>query len=88
MMNEHVIIVGMALLIYWLIWGGRVGWIAAMLSVIMIVGALRHPEVAPSGRQLEGTQEEQLHAIMLLVALILWVPLVIRWIGVFSRRRK
>lgn len=56
MSNEHVIIVGMALLLYWIMWGGRSGWIAAMLSAIMIVGALRHPEVATGGRQLEGLQ--------------------------------
>lgn len=80
MSNEHVIIVGMGLLLFWIIFGGRVGWIAAMLSAIMIVGALRHPEIATGGRQLEGTPEEQLHAIMLLVALILFPRLAWWWL--------
>lgn len=86
MRNEHVIIVGMALLLYWIMWGGRVGMVAAVLSTIMIMGALRHPEVATSGRQLEGTPEEQLQIIMLLVGLILFPPLVWWWIkGLFRR---
>jgi hypothetical protein len=89
MMNEHVVIIGMALLIYWLIWGGRIGWIAAMLSAIMMVGALRHPEIAPSGRQMEGTPEEQLQIVMLMVALILFPPLVWWWVkGLFQRGRQ
>lgn len=79
MQNEHVIIVAMALLVFWLAFGGRVGWLAAMLSAIAIVGALRHPEIATSGQQLSGTQEEQLHAVMLLVALLLFPRLAWWW---------
>lgn len=83
MLNEHVIIIGMALLINYLIFGRA--W-AAVLSVILIVGALRHPEVAPSGRQLEGTPEEQLQIIMLMVGLIVVVPVAVWWIrGLFRR---
>lgn len=86
MMNEHVVIIAMALLIYWLIWGGRVGMVAAGLSIIMIVGALRHPEIALGGQQLEGTQEEQLQIIMLMVALILFPPLGWWWVKGWFRR--
>ncbi len=75
MLNEHVIIVGMALLIFWLAFGGKAGLVAAILSVIMMVGALRHPEIA-TGKPLAGTQEENLHATMLLVGLILFPPMV------------
>jgi hypothetical protein len=41
----------------------------------MIVGALRHPEIA-TGRPMEGTPEEQLQIVMLLVGLILFPPMV------------
>jgi hypothetical protein len=74
MMNEHVIIIALALLIFWLAFGGKAGMVAAFLSVVMIVGALRHPEIALSKPQV-GTQEETLHATMLLVALILVPPM-------------
>jgi hypothetical protein len=85
-MNEHVIIIGMALLVYFLAFGGRAGVVAAGLSIIMIVGAIRHPEIAPSGQQLEGTPEEQLQIIMLMVALILFPPLVWFWLKELFRR--
>jgi hypothetical protein len=75
MMNEHVIIIAMALLILWMAFGGKAGLVAAILSVIMMVGALRHPEIATSKPQV-GTQEEALHATMLLVGLILFPPMV------------
>ncbi len=77
-MNEHVVIVGMALLIFYMAFGGKAGMVAAILSAIMIVGALRHPEIALSKPQV-GAQEEALHATMLLVALILFPPML--WIG-------
>lgn len=86
MMNEHVVIVAMALLLYWIMWGGRSGWIAAMLSAIMIVGALRHPEIAPSGQQVEGTPEEQLQIVMLMVALILFPRLLWWWLSALFGR--
>jgi hypothetical protein len=75
MMNEHVVIIAMALLVYFLVFGGKAGLVAAILSAIMIVGALRHPEIALSKPQV-GAQEEALHATMLLVALILIPPMV------------
>jgi hypothetical protein len=75
MLNEHVIIIAMALLIFWLAFGGKAGMVAAFLSVVMMVGALRHPEIALSKPQV-GTQEETLHATMLLVGLILFPPMV------------
>ena len=77
MQNEHVIIIGMALLVFFLLERGRLGWIAAAVSIIMIVGAVRHPEVATS-KELAGTQEEQLHATLLMVVIILFFP-VARW---------
>ena len=75
MMNEHVIIIAMALLVFWLAFGGKAGLVAAILSAIMIIGALRHPEIALS-KPMAGTQEETLHATMLLVGLILFPPMV------------
>jgi hypothetical protein len=78
MQNEHVIIVALALLIFWLAFGGKAGLVAAFLSAVMIIGALRHPEIALSKPQV-GTQEETLHATMLLVGLILVPPML--WIG-------
>lgn len=81
MMNEHVIIIAMGLLIFWLVFGGRFGLVAAFVSIVAIVGALRHPEIATGGRQLEGTQQEQLQIIMLLVALILFPRLAWWWLG-------
>ena len=80
MPNEHVIIVGMALLLFWVAFGGRAGVVAGVLSAIMIVGALRHPEIATGGRQLVGTQEEQLQAVMILVGLILFPRLAWWWL--------
>jgi hypothetical protein len=77
-MNEHVVIIAMALLIFWLAFGGKAGLVAAILSAIMIIGALRHPEIALS-KPLAGTQQEQLQIVMLLVGLILIPPMV--WIG-------
>jgi hypothetical protein len=74
MLNEHVIIIAMALLIFWLAFGGKAGLVAAILSAIMMVGALRHPEIA-TGKPMAGTQEENLHATMLLVGLILIPPM-------------
>jgi hypothetical protein len=73
MLNEHVIIIAMALLIFWLAFGGKAGLVAAILSAIMMVGALRHPEIA-TGKPMAGTQEENLHATML-VGLILIPPM-------------
>lgn len=85
-MNEHVIIIGMALLVYFLVFGGRSGMAAAAVSIVLIVGAIRHPEIAPSGQQLEGTPEEQLQIIMLMVALILFPRLAWWWLcGLFRR---
>jgi hypothetical protein len=75
MMNEHVIIIAMALLVFYMAFGGKAGLAAAFLSAVMIVGALRHPEIALSKPQV-GTQEETLHATMLLVGLILIPPMV------------
>lgn len=84
-MNEHVIIIGMALLVYFLVFGGRAGVVAAGLSIVMIVGALRHPEIAP-GKQMDGTPEEQLQIVMLMVALILFPRLAWWWLcGLFRR---
>jgi hypothetical protein len=77
-MNEHVVIIAMALLIFWLAFGGKAGLVAAILSAIMIIGALRHPEIALS-KPMAGTQQEQLQIVMLLVGLILIPPMV--WIG-------
>jgi hypothetical protein len=77
-MNEHVIIVALALLVYFLVFGGKAGLVAAILSAILMVGALRHPEIALS-KPMAGTQEEQLQIVMLLVALILFPPML--WIG-------
>jgi hypothetical protein len=74
-LNEHVIIVALALLIFYLVFGGKAGLVAAILSAIMIAGALRHPEIA-TGRPMEGTPEEQLQIVMLLVGLILFPPMV------------
>lgn len=74
MLNEHVIIVALALLIFWLAFGGKAGMVAAFLSVVMMVGALRHPEISLSKPQV-GTREETLHATMLLVGLILIPPM-------------
>jgi hypothetical protein len=73
--NEHVIIIAMALLVFYMAFGGKAGLVAAILSAIMIVGALRHPEIA-TGRPMEGTPEEQLQIVMLLVGLILIPPMV------------
>jgi hypothetical protein len=73
-LNEHVIIVALALLIFWLAFGGKAGMVAAFLSVVMMVGALRHPEISLSKPQV-GTREETLHATMLLVGLILIPPM-------------
>jgi hypothetical protein len=53
----------------------KLGLVAAILSAIMVVGALRHPEIA-TGKPMAGTQEENLHATMLLVGLILIPPMV------------
>lgn len=75
MSNEHVIIIAMALLVFYMAFGGKAGLVAAILSAIMIVGALRHPEIA-TGRPMEGTPEEQLQIVMLLVGLILIPPMV------------
>jgi hypothetical protein len=75
MLNEHVIIIAMTLVIFWLAFGGKAGIVAAFLSVVMMVGALRYPEIALSKPQV-GTQEETLHASMLLVGLILFPPMV------------
>jgi hypothetical protein len=75
MMNEHVIIIAMALLVFYMAFGGKAGLVAAILSAIMMVGALRHPEIATS-KPMAGTQEENLHATMLLVGLILSPPMV------------
>jgi ABC-type branched-subunit amino acid transport system permease subunit len=75
MLNEHAIIIALALLIFWLAFGGKAGMVAAILSAIMMVGALRHPEIALSKPQV-GTQQENLHATMLLVGLILIPPMV------------
>jgi hypothetical protein len=85
MMNEHVIIIAMALLIFWLAFGGKAGIVAAFLSAVMIIGALRHPEIALS-KPMEGTQEENLHATMLLVGLIIFLPML--WIGLKRRFRR
>jgi hypothetical protein len=74
MMNEHTIIVALALLIFYMAFGGKAGLVAAILSAIMVVGALRHPEIA-TGKPMAGTQEENLHATMLLVGLILIPPM-------------
>jgi hypothetical protein len=65
----------MALLVFYMAFGGKAGMVAAFLSVVMMVGALRHPEIALSKPQV-GTQEETLHATMLLVGLILFPPMV------------
>ncbi len=76
----------LALVMTGLVFGGRAGVVAAGLSIILIVGAIRHPEIAPSGQQLEGTQEEQLQIIMLMVALILFPRLAWWWLcGLFRR---
>jgi hypothetical protein len=73
-MNEHVVIIGMALLVFYMAFGGKAGMVAAFLSVVMMVGALRHPEIATS-KPMAGTQQENLHATMLLVGLILVPPM-------------
>jgi hypothetical protein len=78
MMNEHTIIVALALLIFYMAFGGKAGLVAAFLSAVMIVGALRHPEIALS-KPAVGTQEETLHATMLLVGMIIFLPML--WIG-------
>ena len=74
MMNEHVVIIALGLLVYYLVFGGWAGGIAAGLSAVMVVGALRHPEIALSKPQV-GTPEEQLQIVMLLVALIIFLPM-------------
>lgn len=74
MSNEHVIIIALALLIFYMAFGGLAGGIAAGLSAVMMVGALRHPEIATS-RPMAGTPEEQLQIVMLLVALIIFLPM-------------
>lgn len=79
MQNEHVIIVGMALLVLFIIVRSPLGWIAAILSIILIVGAVRHPEVATSASSVGG-QQEQLHGTLILVVLILGVPLLL-WLS-------
>jgi len=88
MMNEHVVIVGLGLCIYGLIFQGRSGAVAGFISIVLIVGALRHPEIAPSGRQVGGTPEEQLQLTMLMVALIIFPRLIWWWLaGFFGGRR-
>lgn len=78
MQNEHVIIVGMALLVLFMLVRSPLGWVAAIVSIILIVGAVKHPEVATSAA-VSGTQEEQLHGTMVMVVLILGIPLA-RWL--------
>ena len=84
MSNEHVVIVSLALLIFYMAFGGWAGGIAAGLSAVMMVGALRHPDIATS-RPMEGTPEETLHATMLLVALIIFVPMLWGCVAAFRR---
>ena len=85
MLNEHVIIIGMALLVYLLIWRGRLGWMAGIVSAVLIVGAMRHPELVGS-KPTVGTQEETLQATMLLVGLILFPRLAWWWVrGLFRK---
>ena len=84
MSNEHVVIVALGLLIFYLVFGGWAGGIAAGLSAVMMVGALRHPEIALSKPQV-GTQEETLHATMLLVGLIIFLPMVWGCVAAFKR---
>lgn len=77
-MNANVIIIGLALLLAFVMGRGRGSWIAGILSAIMIVGALRHPEVAANA-QVNGTPDEQLQGTMVLAALIVGGP-VVRWL--------
>lgn len=86
MSNELVVIVGLGLLIFLLLFGGKLGMIAGALSAILIVGALRHPEIAPSGRQLEGSPEEQLQITLLFVALLIFPGMIWIWLrGLFRK---
>ena len=85
MSNEHVVIVSLGLLVYYLAFGGWAGGIAAGLSAVMMVGALRHPEIATS-RPMEGTPEEQLQIVVLLVALIIFVPMLWLSLGRLFKR--
>lgn len=84
MTNEHVIIIALALLIFYMAFGGLAGGIAAGLSAVMIIGALRHPEIATS-RPMEGTPEEQLQIVMLLVGLIIFPRLLWGLVALFRR---
>lgn len=79
MQTEHVIILGMALLVFFMLVRSPLGWIAAIVSAILIVGAVKHPEVA-TGAAVSGTQQDQLHGTLVIVALILGVPLVRWWL--------
>lgn len=85
MLNEHVIIIGMALLVYLLVWRGALGWVAGIVSAILIVGAMRHPEIATS-KEMGGTPEQNLQATMLLVALILFPRLAWWWVRGLVRK--
>lgn len=85
MMNEHVVIIALGLLVYYLVFGGWAGGIAAGLSAVMVVGALRHPDIATSKAAMAGTPEEQLQIVMLLVALIIVPRLLWGLVAAFKR---
>ena len=84
-MNEHIVIIALALLIFYLAFGGRAGGIAAGFSAVMMVGALRHPEIATSKAAMAGTPEEQLQVVMLLVALLIFPRLLWGCVAAFKR---
>ena len=84
MSNEHVVIVSLGLLIFYMAFGGWAGGIAAGLSAVMMVGALRHPDIATS-RPMAGTQQETLQATMLLVALLIFPRLLWGCVAAFRR---
>ena len=84
MSNEHVVIVSLGLLIFYMAFGGWAGGVAAGLSAVMMVGALRHPEIATS-RPMEGTPEEQLQIVMMLVGLIIVPRLLWGCVAAFRR---
>jgi hypothetical protein len=74
MTNSNVIIIGMALLVLYLIMNSGLRWVVAFVSVVLIVGAIRHPEVALQAN-VHGTPDDQLQSTMVMVGLILGIPM-------------
>lgn len=77
--NANVVIIALALLVLMLLVNNKaIATIAAVVSVILVVGALKSPDIA-AGAAIPGTPDDQLQGTIVLVVLILGIPLVNWW---------